>query len=297
MRVNTPSHTARLVARCLLLAARDERLSQLLAPQAAEILEGIPEVSSGCFGACLKQPWLRGVMLGIERLTLPGVIAHYLVRKLGIEAEVRSAIAAGAGRVVVIGAGFDTLAWRLHREFPHVQWIEVDHPATQAIKVRSLGQARNLTLLPHDLTGPSPLLRMLDEAAAGSVPSVIIVEGVTMYLTKEKVAELLQDCALLAGPLGRVILTFMNMDDLGSIDFRGQNRAVCWWLKLRAEPFLWGISRHDLPPFLKGCGLRDERVIDHSGFREIFLAPRGLGGMSLAQGECLCICFPNHSRA
>jgi methyltransferase (TIGR00027 family) len=292
MRANTPSHTARLVARCLLLASKDERRSRLLAPQAAEMLEGIPEVSSGCFGACLKWPWLRRVMFGIERLTLPGVIAHYLVRKLGVEAEVRSAIAAGAGRVVVIGAGFDTLAWRLHREFPHVQWIEVDHPATQAFKVRSLKQARNLTLLPHDLAGSRPLSRMLDE---GSVPTVILIEGVTMYLTKEKVAELLKDCALLAGPLGRVILTFMDMDDLGSIDFRGQNRAVRLWLKLRAEPFLWGIPRHDLIPFLRSCGLCDERVIDHSDFRRTFLTPRGLEGLALARGECLCTCFPTHS--
>jgi methyltransferase (TIGR00027 family) len=292
MRSDTSSHTARLVARSLFLASKDERLSLLLAPQAAELLARISGVASGWFGVCVRRSWLRRVMFGIERLALPGVIAHYLVRKLGIETEVRKAIAAGAGRVVVIGAGFDTLAWRLHREFPEVEWIEVDHPATQAIKARSLEQAPNLKHLPHDLVCPRPLSQMLDE---GSVPTVILIEGVTMYLTKEKVAELLKDCARLAGPQGRVILTFMEMDDRGSIDFRGQNRVVRWWLSLCAEPFLWGVSRRDLKAFLKDCGLGNERVIDHSGFRESFLAPRGLGGIPLAEGECLCVCSPIHS--
>jgi methyltransferase (TIGR00027 family) len=295
MRSDTPSHTARLVARSLLLASKDERLCLLLAPQTAEVLEEIPEVSSSCFGAWVKRPWLRRLMFGIERLTLPGVITHYLVRKLGIENEVRNAIAAGAGRVVVVGAGFDTLAWRLHREFPDVQWIEVDHPATQEIKVSSLGQAPNLRYLPHNLASPRPLSRMFDQGDEGAVPTVIIIEGVTMYLTKEKVAELLKDCARLAGPLGRVILTFMEMDDHGSIDFRGQNRAVRWWLRLRAEPFLWGIPRRDLIPFLSDCGLSNASVIDQPDFRETFLAPRGLGGISLAEGECLCTCFPTLS--
>lgn len=233
-------------------------------------------------------------MFRVERIALPGVIAHYLTRKLAIEAEVQKALASGAGRVVVIGAGFDTLAWRLHREFPGVQWIEVDHPATQAIKVRSLGQAPNLKYLAHDLVSPRPLSQMLDE---GSVPTVIVIEGVTMYLTKEKVAELLKDSAQLAGTEGRVILTFMEMDDRGAIDFRGQNRAVRWWLSLRAEPFLWGVSRHDLRAFLNDCGLGNERVIDHTDFRETLLAPRELGDIPLAEGECVCVCQPIQPRA
>lgn len=292
MRSDTPSHTARLVARSLFLASRDERLALLLAPQAAEVLAGIPEVSSGCFAALVKRPWMRRMIFRIERLALPGVIVHYLVRKLGIETEVRKAIAAGAGRVVVIGAGFDTLAWRLHGEFPEVEWIEVDHPATQATKARSLGESPNLRFVGHDLVEQRPVSFSLDEKGKRSKPTVVVIEGVTMYLTEAGVAELLADAARLAGPGGRVILTFMEKGPDGSIDFQGQNRAVRWWLRLCSEPFLWGISRSQLGTFLRGSGLREERVIDHADFRKLLLSPRGLGSIALAEGECLCVCSP-----
>lgn len=297
MRSDTSSHTARLVARSLYLASMDPGLSRLVPPQSAELLARIPGVASGWFGVCVTRSWMRRVMVGIERWVLPGVIAHYLVRKLGIETEVRNAIAAGAGRVVVIGAGFDTLAWRLHREFPEVEWIEVDHPATQAIKARSLGEAANLRFVGHDLVGQQPVSRSLGESGSRTGPTVIVIEGVTMYLTEGKVAELLSDAARLAGPGGRVIVTFMERGPDGSIDFQGQNRAVRWWLRLCSEPFLWGISRCQLGSFLRRCGLGDERVIDHAGFRNSLLTPRGLGSLVLAEGECLCVCFPIHSRA
>ncbi len=236
-------------------------------------------------------------MFGIERIALPGVIAHYLTRKLAIEEEVRNALVAGVSRVVVIGAGFDTLVWRLHREFPEVQWIEVDHPATQAIKVRSLGQAPNLHYLSHDLVTSLPLARRLEQTQGHGLPTVTLIEGVTMYLEAEKVVELLEDCAGLAGTRGRVILTFMEMDEHGSFDFRGQNRWVRWWLKLRSEPFLWGISQGDLKPFLHRCGLESVRLIRHTHLREEFLTPRGLEDIPLAEGECVCVCHPIQPRA
>src|SRR4051794_17738665 len=42
---------------------------------------------------------------------------------------VRDAIRDGARQVVIVGAGFDTRAYRLQQ--PGVQFFEVDHPATQ----------------------------------------------------------------------------------------------------------------------------------------------------------------------
>jgi methyltransferase (TIGR00027 family) len=283
MRPHTASHTAQLVARSIVLASKDEPLCRLLAPRSAETLAKIPEV---------KWHFMRRLMLALERLALPGVIAHYLARKLCIEAELRSALSAGAGRVVVFGAGFDTLVWRLHHEFPEVRWVEIDHHATQEVKARALGAAANLTYVSLDLMATRPICQLLDAPGAPVVPTVVVVEGVTMYLTAEKVAALLTDCAQLAGARGRVILTYMEMDGAGSIDFRAQNRAVRWWLRLCAEPFIWGISRASVKPFLASCGLGEVTLIDHGILRATTLTPRGLPAIPLAEGECICTCFP-----
>jgi methyltransferase (TIGR00027 family) len=271
------------------LAAEHDRLRKLVAPGEAEILRRILGEGGGWFGLARRQAWARGVFFKAMDLMVPGIVAHYLARKRSIEIGVREALAGGAVRVVVLGAGFDTLAWRLHEEFQVVEFLELDHPATQRVKRRALGEAVNLSYGQVDLALESLGDRL---NPVGGSSSVFVAEGLTMYLPEERVVALLRDLASLAGPAGRVIFTFMEEDDAGSIGFRGQNPLVAPWLKWRSEPFLWGIRRDRLPGFLASCGLGKAEVVDEAGLRDEILVPRGLGEIRLARGECLCLCSP-----
>lgn len=287
MRDDMPSNTALLVARSIVLAAEDGRLRKLVAPGEVEILSRILGESRGWFGWARRRAWARGVFFKGMDLMVPGIVPHYLARKRRIEVAVREALATGSARVVVIGAGFDALAWRLHGEYPEVEFVELDHPATQAVKRRALGDAANFSYRQVDLA-VDPLGDSLKPAAG--VSTVFVAEGLTMYLRADRVAALLRDLASLAGPAGRVIFTFMEEHDAGSIGFRGQNPLVAAWLKLRSEPFLWGIRRDRLAGFLESCGLGDLEVHDEVRLRQEVLVPRGLGEVRLARGECLCLC-------
>src|SRR5690606_20255710 len=84
--------------------------------------------TGGWFGHALRRRWVRRVLMAAERFLLGGIFAHYLARKRWIEREVRRAMADGIRQVVVVGAGFDTLAWRLHEELPNAKFFEFDHP-------------------------------------------------------------------------------------------------------------------------------------------------------------------------
>lgn len=289
MRDDTPSNTATLVARSIVLAAEDERLRKLVAPGELEVLSRILGEGGGWFEWARRKAWARGIFFKSMDLMVPGIVAHYLARKRRIEEGVRVALVGGATRLVVLGAGFDTLAWRLRGEFPEVDFVELDHPATQGAKRRALGEAANFSYAQVDFAKES-----LAEVPsfAGGVSSVFVAEGLTMYLREERVAALLRDLAGLAGPVGRVIFTFMEQDDAGSIGFRGQNPLVAGWLKLRSEPFLWGIRRDRLAGFLESCGLGNAEVVDETGLRDAILVARGLGEIRLARGECVCLCSP-----
>ena len=63
----------------------------------------------------------------IERITIPGILLHYALRKKCIAKLARSALANGGTQVVVIGAGFDPLSSELQREFPTALFWEIDH--------------------------------------------------------------------------------------------------------------------------------------------------------------------------
>ena len=92
-------------------------------------------------------------------------------------------------RVIVIGAGFDTRAFRLKGG----QWVEVDEAAILTYKEASLPAA----------TAPNPLTRVSinfsDESLAdclapfaGTEPVHVVIEGVLMYLTQPQRVELLE---------------------------------------------------------------------------------------------------------
>lgn len=291
MLADRPSATAKLIARCILLSARSPRLQPLVAPGEPEALARILAACgpAGWFGFSLNQAWARRLLFMVELSLLPGVITHYLARKRWLETAVRASLGRGVRQVVVLGAGFDTLACRLQGERPDVRFIELDHPATQAPKRTALGCATTMTFLAADLATdqPADVLRACP-AFATNEPTLFIAEGLLMYFTEKRVAELLGGLAGITRPPAEVLFSFMVRAPDGSIGFRGEHAAIGWWLRRGREPFKWGVAREALPEFLRSCGLRMQTVADHETLRTDILVPRARAELPLARGECLC---------
>lgn len=160
MKPSRASNTAQVIAAATILLASDPRHAGEVAPGAAGLCEIFLCGSRG--GRWLARsaawPWTRQLWRLVERFTLPGIISHYWHRKRWIEAGCRGAIAEGFLRVVVLGAGFDTLAVRLAGEFPRIDFIEVVqfHVAVAGRDVR--------------FPAPQPLDRALARLARRTVP-------------------------------------------------------------------------------------------------------------------------------
>lgn len=100
--------------------------------------------------------------------------------------EVVTAIGAGVGQVVLVGAGYDGRALRFACD--GVRWIEVDHPATQVDKRRRL-QALGVPLDHMSFAGVDLVAGDLGAAlhAAGHVaerPTLFTCEGLFAYLPR-----------------------------------------------------------------------------------------------------------------
>ena len=93
-------------------------------------------------------------------------------------------------RVVIIGAGFDTRAYRLKRG----TWIELDEPQVMAYKNERLPVSdcqNELERIAIDFSTDS-LEDKLSPFAGRSGPVVVVVEGVFMYLEQQAIEQLLQ---------------------------------------------------------------------------------------------------------
>lgn len=122
--------------------------------------------------------------------------AYLAARTLFFDETVRAALDAGIERVLIIGAGYDSRAWRLRRH--GVEFIEIDHPDTQADKKRR-APADGPRYEPVDLARHVIPASLLDR------PAIAAVEGTTMYLSEDQVARLLGSIAC---PGGRLVVNF-----------------------------------------------------------------------------------------
>ena len=98
-------------------------------------------------------------------------------------------------RVVLIGAGFDSRAYRLNGG----TWIELDEPQVIAYKNERLpaAQAQNpLQRIPIDFSTESVEEKLAAVAESGG-PTVVVIEGVFMYLEEATIRGLLQTLHLL----------------------------------------------------------------------------------------------------
>ncbi|HEX4965244.1 MAG TPA: SAM-dependent methyltransferase [Thermoanaerobaculia bacterium] len=299
MKEGRPSATALLILRSTILVARDPALSVLAPPAAVEAARRLlEEIDPGWLAELRWQAasWsvVRSAAFFLERFVIPGISLHYAVRKRFIEDAARQALAAGARQVVVLGAGFDTLALRLHREFPEVLFVESDHPATQAVKRRALARwgelDANLKLVTLDLARSRP------EEVLAAVPeyreeadTFLIAEGLTMYLQPVDLDALFAFLREHAGPGSRFVFTFMEPQAEGRIDFPSASPFVRPWLARVGEPFTWGIRRAELPAFLAARGFELADLAGAEELRQRYLAPAGLGRHGLAVGELVAL--------
>ncbi len=195
-----------------------------------------------------------GIYLAFDWM-LPGQFEAFAYRKAFCEHQVREGIESDAGQILVLGAGYDTLGWRLAPEYPEVKFFEIDHPATMSSKakgIEAMGQRDNHYLMAEDLS-KRKLMDVLRANAVwdSTVPSIIVAEGLLMYLPSEAVGVLFDQCAALSGTGSRMVFTYVGTRANGRPDGGPWSWLILWLLKAGGEPWLWSTQPDSLGSFLK----------------------------------------------
>ena len=284
------SRTALLIAASLVLLHRDAKYSRLVSKTSADLCARVLEKHSSqtsLFSKIVRQSWFRPIAKLIERIAIPGILLHYVLRKKCVRALVRSALADGVAQVVILGAGFDPLSSELQRKFPTTLFWEIDHPATQRHKVRACSEIgiERVHFVAVDLSAAG-----LDREAlisSGFDPAkrtFWIAEGLLMYFPTDTVSSLLKILSSLSPPGSQFAFTFMEKQEDGQIKFHFQTKLVTWWLRTRGEPFLWGSTRSELSEFIRPW--RVIRFFDHNDLRNM---DSELADEAIAKGEVICL--------
>ena len=224
-----------------------------------------------------------------EKLLMPGITIHYVLRKRFIEDKVVEAVNSGVRQVVSLGAGFDTLAFRLSSIYPDVRFLETDHPATSKLKASALlsqdNHRKNLAFLPIDFT-----CQTLEEVVGNSglfereLETLFISEGVLMYLTDSQVRGMLCAMKNLSANRPKFIFTFVSPK---ALEKHNSNLLLRIYLSFKSEPLLWKVEREELKVFLEENDYRLLSTHSPVEFGKAYL-PEGFAGQ-LHEGELIAL--------
>jgi len=132
-------------------------------------------------------------------------------------------------------------AYVLRRNFPCVKFFEIDHPATACLKakgVETMGRRDNHYLIAEDL-GERQLVDVLGNTVWDQeLSSIIVAEGLLMYLPLDAVGELFKQCAVSSGVGSRIVFTYVGRRPNGRPDAGSWSWLVIWLLKASGEPWL-----------------------------------------------------------
>ena len=239
-------------------------------PLASGMLSGWPAV------VVAHRP-LRRLFLGVLERVGPGFYGAVVCRTRAIDDECRSALAAGATRVVIVGAGLDTRPYRMP-EMAATRVRELDLPGVQEAKKALLrSPAGHVTYTPIDLLSPDSG-EVLASATAEAAPTLLLCEAVTMYLPGEAVERIFAYAGSLP-PGSRVILTYLARDVADRAGNSGWARRLGWRSAYHPHEVAARLTAHGLTP------LRDIGAEDH---RERLLRPIGRT-LSVFPGERIVV--------
>ena len=221
----------------------------------------------------------EGVCRFIDR-RWPGARTSAVARTRLIDEAVAGALRDGIDQVVILGAGFDSRAYRM-AGIERARVFEVDYPSTAASK-----RARLATLLgglPDHVVfvgldfDRQALLAALDAAGCDrGRRSMLVWEGVTNYLTAAAVDATLRDLATFAAG-SHLVFTYIHRGVLdGSVAFEGAEHLP-ETLERAGEPWTFGFDPAELPAYLATRGIALVDDVGACEYRARYLGAAGRG--------------------
>lgn len=221
--------------------------------------------------AMSKMALVNRVVSGIIDRKWTGARTSGVARTRLIDEAVCKALEGGARQVVILGAGFDSRAYRIPG-IDRATIFEVDHPATSELKLKltrnALGSVPgNVRFVQTDFNQQA-LTTVLENAGySASLQTVFVWEGVSNYLTSEAVDSTLLLCSR-AAPKSQLVFTYIDERILADPQsFYGAEKIVKL-LSDVGEKWTFGIDPQQLESYLKQRGLTLERDLSASQYRE-----------------------------
>ena len=200
------------------------------------------------------------VLKSFVHFRAPGSYCYLITRTKHFDAVLLKEIKAGVKQVVVLGAGYDTRAFRFASQLKNVSMFELDFPGTQLYKKERLSITGNsvpaaVTYIPLDFNRESFNEALVRSGFLPGLKTLFLWEGVSYYLPQPVVEQVLQFVGTCA-PGSSILFDYSVRSFINGDHSTYGSKKMAGWLKRIKEPFLFGINPDEAPGFLNTCGLQ-----------------------------------------
>ncbi len=214
-----------------------------------------------------RADWFRDWMIRASEKAVPGAWGGFLCRKRYIDDKLTETIG-NISSVVILGAGFDTLAYRLPALADLPVW-EVDQPVNIKAKGARLRKLfgdvpAHATLVPIDFDHEDLGNVLSSHGFSSGHQTFFVWEAVTQYLTETGIRATFDFLAKV--PAGsRLAFTYVLKDLIDGKDFHGQE-YIYKKMVLKEKAWLYGMDPEEVSNLLGAYGWR---VLEHIGYEEL----------------------------
>jgi methyltransferase (TIGR00027 family) len=191
----------------------------------------------------------------------PGVLGFLAVRCRYMDDLLKESLSSGIAQVVILGAGFDSRAYRFRELLHGVKVFEVDHPATQKGKIEKLKRIfgrvpEYVCYVPIDFQ-TEDLGKLISSGYAPSRKTLFIWEGVTQYLTADAVDQTLSFVAQQSAPGSLIVFDYLYASALQAKEKRGEIERMGRARRFTGEGLIFGIDEGTVGKFLRARGFEN----------------------------------------
>jgi methyltransferase (TIGR00027 family) len=214
------------------------------------------------------------VDIGYPEKAGPGVMGFLAARARYIDDYLQSCIKEGLEQLVILGAGYDSRAYRFE-QLKSRKVFEVDHPATQEAKLAKLKKIlgrlpEHVVYVPIDFTQETLEKRLYESGYDRELKTLFIWEGVTQYLTPEAADSTLAFVARNSGRGSSIIFDYIYTSLLNGTFKRGEVKRMRRYRGFTGEGLTFGIEESTIEDFLGQRGFEQIKNVTNEFLKQAY---------------------------
>ncbi len=205
---------------------------------------------------------------------------HLIARTKHVDKLFLEEIKHGVEQIVILGAGYDSRAYRFSNRLAGIKVFELDFPGTQTLKKKRLKKLfnkipENVIHVPIDFTAKTIEDVLKESEFDAKKRTFFIWEGVSMYLTESAVDLVLKFVSENAVPASSIVWDYAYKSFIDGKYMPKGGIEAAEHAKKNNEPYLFGVKRDKMINFMKDRGFE---IISH-------LSPKDLENLYLKKKD------------